>query len=223
MIFYLICFLLPLLLGFWAQSKVQAAYGKWSRVGSRRQITGAEAAREVMRSGGVSDVQIIEIPGVLTDHYDPIRKRLALSTANYRGTSLAAIGVAAHEAGHAIQDRVRYPALRFRMSLFPVTAIASNLIYVAIAIAVFVPALFPKAALALAIIFLILTLFQLITLPVEFDASKRAKAQLAKLGLVDHDEMRAVDQTLSAAALTYVAAFVSSLMTLLFWFMQSRR
>jgi len=223
MTLYLIFFLIPMVLGFWAQSRVQHAYSRWSRVASRSGLTGAQAAREVMRSGGVDDVEIVEIPGVLTDHYDPAKKRLALSTGNYRGTSLAAIGIAAHEAGHAIQDRVHYPALRMRMSLIPLTAVASNLIYVVIAVAFLAPALFPKAALAMVVIFLILTVFQLVTLPVEFDASRRAKAQLAGLGIVDRDELRGVDDTLSAAALTYVAAFVSSLTTLLYWFMQSRR
>lgn len=220
---YLIFFLIPLILGFWAQSRVQHAYNRWNRVGSRRGLTGAQAARDVMRSAGITDVDIVEIPGVLTDHYDPSKKRLALSANNYRGTSLAAIGVAAHEAGHAIQDKVSYPALRLRMSLIPVTAVASNLIYVVIAVAFLAPALFPKAAIAMVVIFLILTVFQLVTLPVEFDASRRAKAQLAGLGIIDRDELRGVDDTLSAAAFTYVAAFVSSLTTLLYWFMQSRR
>lgn len=210
-------------LGFWAQWRVQSAYAKWSRVPSRRGLTGAQAAREVMRAGGVTDVEIVEIPGTLTDHYDPRRRRLALSRANYRGTSLAALGVSAHEAGHAIQDKTRYPALRLRMSLIPMTAVASNLIYVVIAVGVFVPAFFPKAALAMVAIFLILTFFQLVTLPVEYDASSRAKTQLATLGIIDRDEMEGVRDTLSAAALTYVAAFVSSLLTLLYWFMQSRR
>ena len=221
--FYILLFLIPMVLGFWAQSRVQSAYTRWSRVYSRRGMTGAQAAREVMRAAGIDDIEIVEIPGTLTDHYDPRHRRLALSTANYRGSSLAALGVAAHEAGHAIQDKVHYPALRLRMSLIPLTAVASNLIYIVIAIAVFIPALFPKAALAMVVIFLILTLFQLVTLPVEYDASARAKAQLVSLGIIDSDEMKGVSDTLSAAALTYVAAFVSSLLTLLYWFLQSRR
>ena len=220
---YLVLILLPLLIGLWAQLRVQSAFEKWSRVGTRRGLTGEQAAQAVLRANGVDDVAIVETQGRLTDHYDPSKKRLALSSANFRGTSVAAVAVAAHEAGHAVQHRVGYPALKLRMSLVPLTLVASNLVYVLIAVGVFAPAFFPKAVIGLVVVFLVLTVFQLITLPVEYDASARAKAQLAHLGVVDADEMQGVSDMLGAAALTYVAAFVSSLMTLLYWLMRAQR
>jgi len=202
-------------IGLWAQMKVKSAYGKYVQVPSRGRITGREAAQAVMQSAGIHDVEIVECNGTLTDHYDPRNKRLALSRDNYRGSSLAALGVAAHEAGHAIQHKQGYAPLNLRMSLVPVTNIASQALPIVMLGGFFLfhsPMLINLGI----IIYVILTFFQLVTLPVEFDASKRAKAQLANLGIIEQDEMIGVEKTLDAAAYTYVAAFVSSLGWLLY-------
>lgn len=202
-------------IGLWAQMKVKSAYGKYVQVPSRGRITGREAAQAVMQSAGIHDVDIVECHGTLTDHYDPRNKRLALSRDNYRGSSLAALGVAAHEAGHAIQHKQGYAPLNLRMSLVPVTNIASQALPIVMLGGFFLfhsPMLINLGI----IIYVILTFFQLVTLPVEFDASKRAKAQLANLGIIEQDEMIGVKKTLDAAAYTYVAAFVSSLGWLLY-------
>ncbi len=212
---FLIFIIIPLLVGLWAQMKVKSAYSKYVQVASRGHITGREAARAVMESAGIHDVEIVECHGTLTDHYDPQHRRLALSQQNYRGSSLAALGVAAHEAGHAIQHQQEYAPLKTRMALVPITTFASQLLPIAMfgGFFLFHSPLFINLGIA---IYIVLTVFQLVTLPVEFDASKRAKAQLVNLGIVDRDEMTGVHKTLDAAAYTYVAAFVSSLGWLLY-------
>ena len=179
-------------------------------------ITGREAAEAVMAKAGIRDVEIIPIRGHLTDHYDPMNKRLALSEENYRGTSLAALGVAAHEAGHAIQHKVGYKALKARMTLIPITQISSEILPIVMIGGLFFGGIGGIMLDVGIMCYFVLTVFQLITLPVEFDASRRAKAELVGLGILSRDEMPGVSQTLNAAALTYVAAFVSSLMNLLY-------
>lgn len=217
MLIWAILIIIPLLFGFYAQMRVTSAYNKNVRIPSRGHISGREAAAAVMESAGIHDVEIIRVPGQLTDHYDPSKKRLALSEHNYDGTSLAALGVAAHEAGHAIQHKVGYSMMTLRQTLVPVTQIASGASQFLIIIGIVLGAqaaggiFLMLGAAALATI----CLFQLITLPVEFDATARAKAQLVNLGIVGRDEMPGVSQTLDAAALTYVAAFVASLGSLL--------
>lgn len=210
-----------IILGIYAQSKVQGAYKKWSRVGSRSGISGREAAAYVLRKAGISDVEITSTGGHLTDHYDPTHKRLVLSEENYHGSSLAALGVAAHEAGHAIQHATGYSMLQLRMSLVPITMFASKLLPFVIIGGFFFNIL---GLLKLGIlVYLVLTIFQLVTLPVEFDASRRAKAELVATGILQENEMMGVNKTLDAAALTYVAAFVSSLANLLYLIALSRR
>ena len=206
-----------MLFGMYAQFRVSSAYNKNVRIPSRGHITGAEAAEAVMRAAGVTGIQIVEVPGQLTDHYDPIHKRLALSHDNYRGTSLAALGVAAHEAGHAIQHKVGYAMMTVRQTLVPATKIAASIAnYVLIAgILLISSAIGGKLLMVGAIALATICLFQLVTLPVEFDASRRAKQQLVNLGILSRDEMPGVNETLNAAALTYVAAFVASLGSLL--------
>jgi Zn-dependent membrane protease YugP len=206
----------------YAQIKVSSAYGRNSKILSRGGITGREAAEAVMAQAGINDVVIEETGGHLTDHYDPVQKKLVLSSENYRGTSLASVGVAAHEAGHALQHKENFKMLEFRMALVPATRVASTIVpFIYLASFIFLRGL-SDTVLDLAIIcFAVLTLFQLITLPVEFDASRRAKVQLVALGILDRDEMPGVNQTLDAAALTYVAAFAGALMNLLY--MLSRR
>jgi Zn-dependent membrane protease YugP len=213
---FLLLIIVPLLVGLWAQMKVKSAYNRYVQVASRGRITGREAAQAVMRSAGIDDVEIVECHGTLTDHYDPTHKRLALSRDNYRGSSLAALGVAAHEAGHAIQHKQAYAPLNLRMALVPITGFASQLLPIVMFGGFFFGGFGPILLNLGILIYLVLTVFQLVTLPVEFDASKRAKAQLVGLGIVDRDEMEGVTKTLDAAAYTYVAAFVSSLGWLLY-------
>lgn len=218
---FILLILVPIAIGLWAQMKVKSAYGKYVQVPSRGRITGREAAAAVMESAGIYDVEIVECHGTLTDHYDPTNKRLALSQANYRGSSLAALGVSAHEAGHAIQHQQAYAPLNLRMKLVPITNIASQFLPVVMFGGFFFGLGAGLLKLGIAI-YLILTVFQLVTLPVEFDASKRAKAQLVGLGIIDQDELLGVNKTLDAAAYTYVAAFVSSLGWLLYMIAGSR-
>lgn len=207
----------PFLFGLYAQAKIRSAYAKNVRLASRGGITGREAAEAVMRAAGIRDVEIVQVPGQLTDHYDPRHKRLALSELNYRGTSLAALGVAAHEAGHAIQHKVGYSMMGVRQTLAPATQIAAGISNFAIIAGILLLSTsFGYNMLLLGAVALgMIVLFHLVTLPVEFDASRRAKQQLVTLGILDRDEMKGVNETLNAAALTYVAAFVAALGSLL--------
>jgi uncharacterized protein len=217
MLIWIALVIVPMLFGLYAQMRVSSAYNKNVQIPSRGRITGAEAAEAVMRSAGVTGVEIVQVPGQLTDHYDPLNRRLALSEMNYHGTSLAALGVAAHEAGHAIQHKVGYSMMTLRQTLVPATQIAagvSNFVMIA-GILLISTAIGGKLLMLGAIALAVICLFQLVTLPVEFDASRRARQQLVSLGVIDRDEMPGVSETLNAAALTYVAAFVASLGSLL--------
>ncbi|KAF0092869.1 MAG: putative peptidase membrane zinc metallopeptidase [Puniceicoccaceae bacterium 5H] len=220
MMLYLILVVPTIFLGMWAQSKVMGAYKKWSKVGNRRGMTGYDAARIVMERAGIHDVEIVPIRGQLSDHYDPTSKRLALSEQNYHGRSLAAVGIAAHEAGHAIQHATGYSMLKLRMGLVPVTTFASKMLPFVLLGGIFfhMTGLITLGVLA----YLVLTIFQLVTLPVEFDASKRAKAQLVNGGILYDEEMEGVNDTLDSAAWTYVAAFIASLANLIYLFLLSR-
>lgn len=212
----------PLILGMWAQARVKSAFGKYSRVRASSNATGAQAAREILNAAGISDVDVVEINGMLGDHYDPMQKRLCLSTNVYNSPSVAALGIAAHESGHAIQHAKAYAPLKLRMAVVPVTMFASQMLPF-----VMIGGLFfgITGLIKLGVIcYLILTLFQLITLPVEFDASRRAKIILQNMGLVQAGgEATGVNRVLDAAALTYVAAFVAALGNLLYLFLLSRR
>jgi Zn-dependent membrane protease YugP len=201
----------------YAQFRVSSAYSKNLKILSRGGITGRDAARAVMERAGIDDVEIEETEGQLSDHYDPLHKKLVLSSPNYRGTSLAAIGVAAHEAGHALQHREGYHMLEFRMALGPVTRFAAGIVpFVYLASFLFLRGPMSWMFLNIAIAaFAVITVFQLVTLPVEYDASRRAKVQLVSLGILDQDEMPGVNETLNAAALTYLAAFMSAALNLL--------
>jgi len=217
MLIWIVLIIVPMLFGLYAQMKIRSAYGKNVQIPSRGRIRGAEAAQAVMHSAGITDVEIIEVPGALTDHYDPLHKRLALSQENYHGTSLAALGVAAHEAGHAIQHKVGYAMMSVRQTLAPATQIAAGIAnFVLIAGIMLFSTVYGGTLLTVGAVALgLICLFQFVTLPVEFDASRRAKAQLVHLGILDADEMPGVNETLDAAALTYVAAFVAALGSLL--------
>ncbi len=218
---FLLLIVIPIVVGLYAQMRIKSAYNKNIQRQSRGRITGREAAEAVMRSAGITDVEIVECRGELTDHYDPSHKRLALSRENYRGSSLAALGVAAHEAGHAIQHKQAYAPLNLRMALVPITNFASQLLPM-VMFGGFFFGMGPTLLNLGIFIYLVLTIFQLITLPVEFDASVRAKKQLVGLGIVEQDELKGVNETLDAAAFTYVAAFISSLGWLLYMLAQRR-
>jgi len=210
-------FALPgLILGIYAQMKLSAAYGRYSRVRTVSGLTGAEAAREILDRAGLYEVPVNEIPGHLTDHYDPIKGALFLSSENFHGASLAAVGVAAHEAGHALQHQAAYAPLKLRMMMVPVTQFASYAWMGILLLGMILGGPFFAKFLGVAIaIFAVITLFQVVTLPVEFDASRRAKAHLLKLGLIHSQETEHVSKVLNAAALTYVAALVSAVLQLL--------
>jgi len=205
-----------LLLGFYAQFKMSSSYNRFSEEPIQNGLSGAEAARRILDHAGLTDVPIETTEGHLTDHYDPGKRALFLSEENYTGRSVAAVGVAAHEAGHALQQQASYALFNFRMWLAPTTQIASfaYLILAVVGMILGGP-FFSKFLLAAIILFSVITLFQVVTLPVEYDASRRAKEQLTRLGLVQPSESAAVKEMLSAAALTYVAGMVTSILTLL--------
>lgn len=198
---------------------VRTAFGHYSRVGSRRGMTGAQAAQRLLDRAGIHDVRIVPTHGFLSDHYNPSSKQLALSERVYASNSIAAIGVATHEAGHAIQHATGYAALGIRSALVPVAGIGSQLgFYVALFGLGFHSTGMVLAGVAL---FGLMLLFQLITLPVEFDASARAKRLVVEAGIVDPDESVGVHRVLNAAALTYVAAVVSTLLTMLYFLLRA--
>ena len=206
-----------LLLGIYAQIKLSAAYNKYARVPVASGLSGAQAAREVLDSAGLVNVPVMQVGGRLTDHYDPAKRALFLSPENYSGRSIAAVGVAAHEAGHALQHQAAYAPLNLRMAMVPVTRFASAAWMGILVLGMILGGPFFSKFLGIAVaVFAIMTFFQLVTLPVEFDASRRAKEQLLRLGVVHSQESPAVNQVLNAAALTYVAALVTSVLQLLY-------
>ena len=206
---------IPLIIGLIAQFRVSSAFKKWGEVRATANITGAEAAREILAAAKINDVQVVETNDFLGDHYDPTRKQLHLSTNVYNTPSVAALGIAAHETGHAIQHAAAYAPLKMRMAIVPVTQVASNMLpFVIIGGFIF----HMTGLITLGIYcYLMLLAFQLITLPVEFDASRRAKIILQQMGIVQPgEEVLGVNKVLNAAALTYVAAFIATLGNLLY-------
>lgn len=217
--FYLVFILPGLALSMWASARTRSTFSNYSQVRTARGLTGAQAAREVLAQAGITDVQVDSARGLLTDHYNPLTKRLALSEGVYDSASVAAVGVAAHEAGHAIQHAHRYSPLWLRSALVPTANIGSTLGYtVMLAGLMFASS---RAVLIGALLFSTVIAFQLVTLPVEYDASARAKALLVQHGIVSPAEREGVDRVLDAAALTYVAAAVSSLATLAYFLVRS--
>ena len=212
-------FMLPgLAFMLWAQSKVKGNYNRYSKVRNMQGITGAEAARRVLDSNGLFDVPVEAIPGELTDHYDPRKRALRLSQGVYGVPSVAAIGIAAHEAGHAIQHAKKYAPLQARTAIVPLVGIGSNIGYLMIFAGLFF-GLGRDIAIIGIMLFALATVFALITLPVEFDATRRAKQSLAAAGMVDVQEGQGVAKVLDAAAWTYIAGFAASLLTLLYYVM----
>ena len=214
-------FLLPgLLLGMYAQVRLTGTYNRYIREGLAAGMSGAEAAREILDRAGLHNMAVHEVPGHLTDHYDPTKKALFLSSENYHGRSIAAVGVAAHEAGHALQHQAAYAPLKLRMAMVPITNIATQATFFLIIGQLVLG--FAGLAMLGVIIYGIVAAFQLVTLPVEYDASRRAKQQLLQLGIVQRTESNAVGKVLNAAALTYVAAMVTALFHFLYWFALAR-
>ncbi len=216
---YFLILLPGIILAAWAQIRVQSAYHEGKQVRSRRNLTGAQAAAAVMDGAGVTGVAIEPVQGFLSDHYDPRHKVLRLSPEVYSVRSLAALGIAAHEAGHAVQDATRYPLLVIRNALVPVAGFGSNAAWL-ILLAGFLMGSFELVLTGL-ITFSAVVLFQLVNLPVEFDASRRARAMLVNYGLVDEDEDHTVKKVLGAAALTYVAATLTAILTLVYFLIRS--
>jgi uncharacterized protein len=208
------------LLGLWAQMRIQSSYAAAQRMPAP--LSGAAAARQVLDSAGLDRVEIEQIPGHLTDHYDPRDKVLRLSAEVYQSSSLAAVGIAAHEAGHALQDASAYAPLAIRNAAVPAAGLGSNLGMTLIVLG----AVLQMNAVLIWIgilLFSAVVLFQVVNLPVEFNASSRAKQQLVSLGIINSEELYYVDKVLGAAALTYVAATLQAIMTLLYLVMRFGR
>jgi Zn-dependent membrane protease YugP len=214
---YILISLPALILGFYAQAKVKGAFNKYSKVRTSNGMTGAEVARAVLDAKGLQDVQIQQVRGNLSDNYDPRTKVLNLSQSVYATPSVAAAGVAAHEAGHAIQHAAGYGPLKLRSLMVPSVQLGSWLGPI-----VFMAGLLfnsDNMALVGLVLFAVTALFAVVTIPVEVDASKRAKEMLSTSGIVYQSEMAGVNKVLDAAALTYVAGAVQALSTLLYYVM----
>ena len=208
-----------MLLAAWAQWKVQSAFSHGSKIRSASGLTGAQAAQRILEAEGIYNVTIEPIAGMLSDHYDPTHKVLRLSSQVYGSNSIAALGVAAHEAGHAVQDATRYPLLVIRNAVVPLANIGSSASWVLIFAGMLlqITQLFILGVAA----FSLTVFFQVVNLPVEFDASRRARNALMMTGLVAPQEDREVGRVLNAAAMTYVAGTITSILTLVYYLIRS--
>lgn len=212
MISFWILFIGTMAISLWAMARVKSVYAKYSQIPASSGASGAEVAAAILQRAGITDVSIEEMNEMLGDHYDPIHKRLVLSTQNYHGRSLAALGVSAHECGHAIQHKIAYAPLHWRMASVGAVNFASPVVMWLPLLSIF--GLIPgyTVAVLMSIAWGVIMLFNLVTLPVEFDASRRAKEILSGMGFIGTDEeMVGVRKTLDAAGWTYVAAFITSL------------
>jgi uncharacterized protein len=218
---WLLCFIVPFAFGLWAQWKVKRTFTKYSQVAPRNGMTGAQAAQAILNSTNLPDLEIRSVQGHLSDHYDPRNRTLNLSPGVGNASSLAALGVAAHEAGHAIQDARDYTPMKIRQTLVPAAQIGTSLWIVPLLLGLFLN-MTGLITIAL-VLFSAIVLFQLVTLPVEFDASKRALVALERQGLLERDEIGGARAVLNAAALTYVAAFVAAVAQLVYFFLLTRR
>lgn len=206
-----------MLLSLYASFKVKSTFGKFSKIRTRRGITGAQTARLILQQNGISDVSVEPTQGFLSDHYDPRNKVLRLSPDVFQGSTVSAVGVAAHEVGHALQHARNYAPLNLRSALVPAQSIGSQLSMVFL----FAGLLFRPLLLVGIALFSIAVLFTLVTLPVEFNASSRAMGQISTLGILDEEEQRGAQRVLSAAAMTYVAAAITAILTLVYYLMRA--
>ena len=212
---FLAAFLIPLVIGFWAQHKVKSTFAKNLQVPVANGMTGAQVARQILNANGLDEVPVEETPGSLSDHYDPRSRSVHLSPDVYHGVSVASTAVGAHEVGHAIQHAKSYAFFKVRSAMFPAVQFASNIWMLFLIGGIFLNILgFVYVAVGL---YAIAVLFQIVTLPVEFDASNRAKQQLTDLGLVAANEATGVKSTLKAAAWTYVAGALAAVAMLLYY------
>ena len=205
--------ILGIIIVLWAQVNINSNYKKYKQVKVKTGLSGQEVARRILDANGLQNVHIVETQGELTDHYDPKRKVVRLSHTIFHEDTISSVGVAAHECGHAIQDKEGYTFMRVRSALVPFVNLVSYLGYFGLLVS-FVGGLTGYLKLSI-LVLLVTVLFQLVTLPVEFDASKRAKEQLIQLGLIDSDEHDQVSKVLLAAAMTYVAGLISNLLQIL--------
>lgn len=197
----------------WAQMKITGMYQKCKKISTRGALSGQEIARKILDENGLKDIYVVETRGELSDHYDPRRKVVRLSHEIFHGSSVASVAIAAHEVGHAIQDKEGYAFMRFRSALVPFVNFITYIGYFVLLISIFGGM---TGYLKVSILLILATLlFQLITLPVEFNASKRAEENLLKLSLVTKQESNDTHQMLSSAALTYVASLISTVLSLL--------
>jgi len=212
---FLIAFIVPMVIGFWAQHRVKSTFARNLEVPVANGMTGAQVARRILDANGLNEVPIEETPGSLSDHYDPRSRSVHLSPEVFRGVSIASTAVGAHEVGHAIQHAQAYAFFRFRSAMFPAVQFASNIWMLFLIGGIFFQITgFVVLAVAL---YSIAVLFQIVTLPVEFDASSRAKRQLGDLGLVAAVEGAGVKSVLKAAAWTYVAGALAAVAMLLYY------
>lgn len=210
---YIIYIALLMIIPIWAQFKVKKTYKKYSKKATSSHMTGAEVARKILNDNGIYNVQVEETRGYLSDHYDPRKKVVRLSSGNYHGQSMASSAISAHEVGHAIQDAESYAFLRFRTALVPVASFGSNL-SIFLIIGGFIFGMMNLVLFGI-IFFAVAVLFQFVTLPVEFNASSRAMTQLVSTGVITNNEERETKKVLHAAALTYVAAALVALAELI--------
>lgn len=214
----LIIFLLMLIIPVYASIKVNLSYKKYVKIDNEKKLTGFDVARRILDENNLGEIYVVETKGTMSDHYDPIRKTVRLSTDVYHGTSISSLAIAAHECGHAIQDKEGYTWFKIRSMIFPIINIGQKIAYVVMIIGLFLSYLnYVYAAIGFTFLGL---LFELVTLPVEFDASKRAKSIVLSDGMISDSEKSGVDAVLNSTAFTYVAAVISSMLEMIYLLMQ---
>ena len=214
----LIIFLLMLIIPIYASIKVNLSYKKYTKVNNEKNLTGFDVARRILDENNLGEIYVVETKGTMSDHYDPRRKTVRLSTDVYHGTSISSLAIAAHECGHAIQDKEGYTWFKIRSMIFPIINIGQKIAYIVMIIGLFLSYMdYVYAAIGFTFLGL---LFELVTLPVEFDASKRAKKIVLSDGMISDNEKTGVDAVLNSAAFTYVAAVISSMLEILYLLMQ---
>lgn len=214
----MIIFLLMLIIPIYASLKVNLSYKKYVKIDNEKKLTGFDVARRILDENNLGEIYVVETKGTMSDHYDPGRKTVRLSTDVYHGTSISSLAIAAHECGHAIQDKEGYTWFKIRSMIFPIINIGQKIAYVVMIIGLFLSYMnYVYAAIGFTFLGL---LFELVTLPVEFDASKRAKKIVLSDGMISDSEKSGVDAVLNSTAFTYVAAVISSMLEMLYLLMQ---